>query len=263
MDFLEEESGLAPLGRSRSSGRDHAGQLDRFYERGLITEVLGLVKTGKEASVYCCQAGEALGRGLVAAKIYRARQYRFRNDAVYQQSRQRELGLRGRALRAFEQKSAFGREVRGATWVQHEFDTLARLHAAGGDVPRPLAVASDALIMAFFGSADEPARQLNQVQLDATEAAALFARVLANVELALACNRVHGDLSPHNLLYWRGELRLIDFPQAVDPRFNPAAADLLRRDLANVCRYFGRFGVVADAAALADDLWQRFEYGDL
>ena len=31
---------------------------------------------------------------------------------------------------------------------------------------------------------------------------------------------VHGDLSPHNILYWQGEAKLIDFPQVSDPRFN-------------------------------------------
>jgi RIO kinase 1 len=254
---------FAPFGRLRSSGRDHIEALAGLYDQGLISEVLGLLKTGKEASVYCCRATDSLGGGLVAAKVYRARQYRFRNDAVYQQARDRELGLRGRALRAFEQKSDFGMSVRGATWVQREQDALARLYNAGADVPRPLGPASDVLLMEFFGEADEPASQLNRVQLDPDAAAVLFQRVLANVELALGLDLVHGDLSPHNLLYWRGDLRLIDFPQAVDPRFNPAAADLLRRDLENVCRYFGRQGVEADAAALADDLWQRFEHGDL
>src|SRR5688500_15667795 len=85
------------LGLRRSQGRDHLYQLDAFYDQSLITEVLGIIKIGKEASAYCCRAGSSLGVELVAAKVYRARQYRFKNDAIYQEARSRELGLRGRA----------------------------------------------------------------------------------------------------------------------------------------------------------------------
>ena len=84
-----------------------------------------------------------------------------------------------------------------------------------------------------------------------------------NVEQWLSLNRVHGDLSPHNILYWRGDLRIIDFPQAVDPRFNRAAEDLLRRDIANVCRYFAPYGIEASPDDIARDLWRRFTYGEL
>jgi RIO kinase 1 len=72
---------------------------------------------------------------------------------------------------------------------------------------------------------------------------------------------VHGDLSPFNVLYWRGGVKIIDFPQAVDARFNPNAFFLLRRDLENVCHYFERFGVAADPDRLAGQLWAWFLHG--
>ena len=74
---------------------------------------------------------------------------------------------------------------------------------------------------------------------------------------------VHADLSAYNLLYHAGRLVAIDFPQAVDPRFNDNAPSLLARDLGNVCQYFGRFGVESDPNALADDMWDRFIRGCL
>ena len=89
----------------RSQGGEHIAKLETFQDQGLIGEVLGLVKIGKEASVYCCRGGPALDVDLVAAKVYRARQYRFKNDAVYQQARDRELGLRGRPLRAMRTRA--------------------------------------------------------------------------------------------------------------------------------------------------------------
>jgi RIO kinase 1 len=73
-------------------------------------------------------------------------------------------------------------------------------------------------------------------------------------------NVVHGDLSPFNVLYSRGRAVMIDFPQAVDPRMASAARKLLERDISNVVRYFGRYGIDADAQAISDDLWERFRY---
>ncbi len=250
-----------PAGDLRSSGRDHGTQLDMFFAEGLITEVLGLVKIGKEASVYCCQAGSELGGGLVAAKVYRRRQYRFKNDAIYQEGRTR--GMEGHLRRALKRKSEIGRQVQTGSWINHEYETLDLLYEAGADVPRPLASRGDAILMEYIGDSESPAPRLVQVAPDREEAEALFEALLANVELWLATNRVHADLSPHNVLYWDGRLVVIDFPQAIDPRFNSSARDLLHRDVDNVCRYFQALGVPSDPWRLAEDLWRRFLRADL
>ena len=42
--------------------------LDQFFTEGLITEVLHVVKSGKEATVYCCQAHRSTGVELLAQK---------------------------------------------------------------------------------------------------------------------------------------------------------------------------------------------------
>ena len=234
----------------RSQGGEHLHQIQELI--------------GKEASVYCCRGGPALaGVDLVAAKILRARQYRFKNDAVYQESRAREMGISGRAARALAKKSDFGREVQGGPWVAHEFETLRTLHGVGADVPYPYTHSGEVILMEFFGDEEAAASQLNRVRLDPAEAPALFQRLINNIELWLSCNRVHGDLSPHNILYHEGEVRVIDFPQATDPRFNHSAQMLLQRDITNVCRYFAASGVETDAVAIADELWRRFIYGDL
>ena len=56
---------------------------------------------------------------------------------------------------------------------------------------------------------------------------------------------------------------LVALPQAVDPRFNRQAYELLTRDVRNVCRHFERFGVRTDPEALAADLWTRFLFAEL
>jgi len=249
----------------RSSGRDHLEQIEPFIDQGYVDEVLGLVKTGKEASVYACRAGPAAGCELVAAKVYRGAQYRFKNDAVYQEARARELGISGSALRAFNKRrhSATGRDVQAGSWRMREYQVLQLLHESYADVPRPIAAGGEAILMEYFGDEDEAAQELNRVHLDEAEAPALFQRLMNNVELLLGLNLVHGDLSPQNVLYWRGEVRVIDFPQATDPRFNSHARDFLTRDVANLVRYFAEYGVEADAGGLANDLWRRFQRAEL
>lgn len=117
--------------------------------------------------------------------------------------------------------------------------------------------------MEYVGEAQSPAPTLNHVSLERDEAQTLLERVMRNVELMLAQNRIHADLSAYNILYWKGEIKLIDFPQAVDPRVNPSAARLLARDVERVCQHFSRFGARADAARLATDLWSRYTRAEL
>ena len=45
--------------------------LGAFYERGWITDILCMVKGGKEASVYQCASGHAVDAPLLAAKVFR------------------------------------------------------------------------------------------------------------------------------------------------------------------------------------------------
>jgi RIO kinase 1 len=153
--------------------------------------------------------------------------------------------------------------VQAGTWRSREYQVLQLLHESYADVPRPIAAEGEAILMEYFGDEDEAAPQLNRVRLDEAEAPALFQRLMNNVELFLALNLVHGDLSPHNILYWQGDIRVIDFPQATDPRFNRSAQEFLRRDVANVCRYFASYGIEADAEGIAMDLWRRFTYAQL
>jgi RIO kinase 1 len=146
--------------------------------------------------------------------------------------------------------------VQDTFWAKHEFETLRRLHGAGADVPRPLAQAGHALLMEYVGDEREPASTLQQAQLPREQARALFERVVANIALWLDCGSVHADLSSYNLLWHAPRIVAIDFPQAVDAYDNPHAFDFLRRDVANVCKHFARYGISVDAESLAWDLWE-------
>jgi RIO kinase 1 len=236
--------------------------LDAFFADGLISEVLNVVRSGKEATVYCCTAGASTGKNLLAAKVYRPLEERsFRNDAIYQPGRNRTLGRRDKL--ALERKSRHGRDLQFGVWINSEFQTLATMRAAGARVPEPYSQSHSAILMEYFGDAGGAAPMLSRVTLSRGEAEACLRQIFRTVTLLLENHLVHGDLSPYNILYWSGQPVVIDFPQAVDARFNPNARDLLERDLDNVCGYFARAGVRADGRRLANEMWQRYRTGML
>jgi RIO kinase 1 len=241
-ESAEESSPLAPL--------------TSFFQNEWIVGEPTVIKSGKEATVYRCQAHPNTGMAWVAAKVYRPRQSRsFKNDAVYQQGR---TTLDKRLDRAIRNKSRKGREVQFHSWLGHEYATLSRLHAAGADVPRPYTCSGSALLMEYIGDSDGSAPHLHSVTLERHEAHALFEQVLRNIHLWLQQDRIHGDLSGYNILYWQRRLTVIDFPQSVDPQANSNALMLLERDLTNVYDVFEGYGVQADPARIAQSLWTRY-----
>lgn len=253
-DELEEQEFLAAQDPVQAA-------LDTFFTEGLITEILYTVKSGKEATVYCCQAHPSTGVELLAAKVYRPRNNRvFKNDAVYQEGR---VICEGHVRRAVQNKSRFGREVQFAMWVNYEFEALKTLYKAGADIPRPLARSESAILMEYLGDRQQAAPALQDVELPEDEVHPVFERLMRNIELWLAHNYVHADLSAYNVLYWQSQVRIIDFPQAVDPRFNPNAFALLARDIKNICRYFARYGLERDGQRIAERLWRKFKNAEL
>ena len=123
-------------------------------------------------------------------------------------------------------------------------------------MPRPYASSDNAILMDFIGDEFESAPTLHSVTLSGTEARQVFERIMFNIELMLRCNRVHADLSAYNILYWQGGIRLIDFPQAINPDENRNAYRIFARDVERICEYFALQGVKSDPKKLADRLWQ-------
>lgn len=235
--------------------------LEEFWEDCLLTDVLYRVKGGKEATVYCCRAHEATGLTHLAAKVLRPRKFRaMRNYSAYLEGRgvlnlEGKLEFDGRSARALRKMTRFGKKLHTGSWVMHEYTALKELHAAGADVPRPLAVSGNAILMELVGDAEYPAPILHSVRLEPEEVRPLFDRLVRNLEILLAGFRVHGDLSAYNVLYWEGDVTLIDFPQVVDAINHPEAFSIFLRDVTRLCDYFRRQGLDVDPVEIAHDLW--------
>ncbi|MHB1354371.1 MAG: RIO1 family regulatory kinase/ATPase domain-containing protein [Anaerolineae bacterium] len=244
--------------------------LQSFYEEALISDVLAKVRGGKEASVYRCLANPVTGLEYAAVKVYRPRMFRsLRNDAVYREGRE-VIDNRGvafkksdhRVMCALGKKTAFGLQIAQTSWLAYEYITMRRLFQAGAQVPRPLASNDHAILMSYCGDANLAAPTLNEVDLEPDEARRLFALVLHNIELFLQQDLIHGDLSAYNILYWQGEITLIDFPQVTSCHGNRNAYAILLRDITRVCDYFAQYDVVDDAETICRTLWQRYMQRD-
>jgi RIO kinase 1 len=228
--------------------------LRSFYDRGLISDILGLVKGGKEASVYRCQTDAEMGSTVLAAKVYRPRKFRnLRNDSMYRQGRailnpygqDHDYARDQRVIRAIGKKTAFGMQVAHTSWLMHEYTALECLYNAGAAVPRPVASSENAILMSYHGD-------------DQLPAPTLLEEVLRNIDMMLQHNLIHGDLSAFNILYWEGEITLIDFPQVSDLHTNDNAFFILQRDIQRVCEYFKRQGVECDPTAIMEERWYLY-----
>lgn len=206
-------------------------------------EIIGPIKGGKEGEVSLLRRSNELGSHLLAEKRYRpVSQRSFRRDQTYREGRKI---ARGRARKAVEQGTVFGRSVMANQWAGAEFVYMRQLWAAGARVPFPVN-GPGPLLMEFLGDEDRAAPRLVDARLSKEVATSICDQVLAQLKLLTSEGIVHGDLSAYNILVWQDEAWLIDFPQAVDLVINPHALDLLHRDVRNVCGHFRKYGLHPD-----------------
>ncbi|RMF89726.1 MAG: serine protein kinase RIO [Methanobacteriota archaeon] len=192
-----------------------------LVNRGYISVLHGAVKTGKESSVFLSMDGSGERH---AVKIHRIVTSDFR-----QMSRYIEGDRRFKDIKRSKRSMIF-------TWVEKEFMNLRTAFDAGVSVPRPVVRRGNVLVMEFIGEGDVAAPMLRDVKLR-TEG--FYREVVEEVKRLYESGLVHGDLSEYNILVHRGKPVLIDISQGV-PVSHPMAEELLRRDVGNVARFFGK-----------------------
>jgi RIO kinase 1 len=208
--------------------------------------VLGALKSGKESEVYLV-ARTAHGRtSLFAEKRFLSRDHRlFKNTYDY-------AGIWGNGTRhesrALKKNTRFGQEHRHSRWIVNEWTNLVHLYDAGVTVPPPVELLEEGggYRMAFIGDGLVAAPRLSSVDLDRVTAARVWDELVEDIAGMLEAERVHGDLSAYNVLWWRERAVLIDFSQTVEIVTHPAARDLLVRDITSLGGYFKRRGVAVD-----------------
>jgi len=209
----------------------------------LATEVLWVLSAGKEATVYT-----ALWRDFPLA----LKAFRFHSTS------HRKHG-----------KVGFARDLM-SQWAAREFWILDRLFKAGARVPTPARHSDHIFTARFLGEDLTPAPLLTECVPEYPQRT--FDAIIEQIFLLYRAFIIHGDLSAFNILMFRGEPWLIDFPQAIDfasrpsrPKLLEQGRSILLRDISNVVAYFRRLGIRADPETLCEEcmsqigLQDRFE----
>ncbi len=233
--------------------------LDPLVDDGIIDEVLGRLKSGKEADIYRVRREGQI----IAAKVYKDRATRsFKSNADYKEGREIRSS---RTRRAIEAGSRFGRESEEDAWKSAEADALGKLFAAGLRVPQPIMFYEGVLLMQLVADADgNAAPRLIELTLTPAAANALYVDLRAQIVGMLCLDLIHGDLSPYNILDGAGGATIIDFPQIVSAPHNSRAEFFFRRDFENVREFLA----ASDPSLLAfrDDarkIWTAYGSRDL
>lgn len=233
-------------------------RLEPLIDSGLVDEVIGSLKSGKEAAVYVVRCGTEI----CCAKVYKdADQRSFKQSVLYQEGRKVRNSRRARAM---EKGSSYGRKEQESAWQNAEVTALYRLADAGVRVPKPYNFIDGVLLMELVADADgHPAPRLNDLEMPAELARQYHAFLIGQIVRMLCDGLVHGDLSEYNVLVGRDGPVIIDLPQAVDAAGNNNARAMLERDVANMAAYFGQFAPELLKTNFGKEMWKLYQSGDL
>jgi RIO kinase 1 len=198
-----------------------------LLNKGVLDEIHGVVSAGKEARVYWSKNKE--GKEL-AVKIYLTSSAEFLKGM----HKYIEGDKRFKNVKHDTRSLIF-------TWAQKEFRNLQQATRAKVNVPKPIEVEKNVLVMEFIGKNGVSAPSLRGQPVNNPEK--VYSQLLVGLErLYRKAEIVHGDLSEYNIMMWKGKPVIFDMSQSV-PTSHPMADFLLRRDLANLNRFFSRLGV--------------------
>jgi RIO kinase 1 len=194
---------------------------------GMLYEVNGVISSGKEARVYWGKNKEDKD---LAVKIYLTSSAEFKKGMLkYIEGDPRFKNVK--------------RDTRSliSVWAQKEFRNLEEALEAKVNVPKPLVVKSNVLVMEFIGKDGNSAPSLKDMPPENPEK--IYKQLITYLKrLYQKAKIVHGDLSEYNILMWKGKPVIIDMSQSVSIK-HPMADFMLTRDLTNLNRFFSRLRV--------------------
>jgi RIO kinase 1 len=211
-------------------------ELDVLLADGVIDEVLGRLKSGKEANISLVRRGDVV----MAAKVYKDRATRsFKNNSDYKEGRKVR---NSRTQRAIDRGGRFGRDAAEQAWKSAEADALYKLAGTGVRAPAPVMFYEGVLLMDLVCDAEgRPAPRLIDVRIERDGAISILADLVVQMISMLCCDLIHGDLSPYNILMAADGPTIIDFPQVVSAVHSSRAEYFFLRDFDNIVRFLAGF----------------------
>jgi len=221
----------------------------QLLNRGIVSEINGVLSTGKEANVYHAASTPDTpdGSEAVAAVLHRAIKV-YKTSILIFKDREKYVAGEHRFRQGFNKGS---NRAMVKVWAEKEFRNLRRIYAAGIPSPEPICIKQNVLVMSFLGNKKGwPAPRLRDVDIltetpeeSAAKWKGLYIELLGLMRIMYkTCNLVHGDLSEYNILYHNDKLHIIDVSQSVE-NDHPRSLEFMRMDIKNVSDFFKRKGV--------------------
>jgi len=185
------------------------------------------ISTGKEAVVF---RAVLQNKEFVAIKIYRTSNLTFKHIAKYIDGDPRfNLNNKSRRDILYE-------------WAKKEYKNLEKINEAKVLAPRPIKRINNILIMQYIGSSDKPAPLLKDCVLKDPDK--IFNTIIRFISLMYnKAGIVHADLSPYNILIFKGKPYVIDVGQGI-LKNHPDSLTFLKRDIYNIVNYFKKYEIV-------------------
>ncbi|MGY8728355.1 MAG: serine protein kinase RIO [Candidatus Poseidoniales archaeon] len=195
--------------------------------RGGVIDTLDFpIARGKEAHVF--HATNIDGK-TVAVKIFHTSNAVFKNLIQYIEGDRRFGGLRRRHRDLVD------------IWVRKEHRNLTRLARWGLNVPQPIGIHKNVLVMEYLGTKIAASPKLREVKVDNPEV--VFDDLLEFLAICWQkANLVHADFSPYNILWHDGGPVVIDVGQAVI-KTHPKAQEFLVRDVTRLVEWAVKNGI--------------------
>jgi RIO kinase 1 len=202
--------------------------LEEIASKLNIDYYLGAISSGKEAKVYPAKT--------VDGKYYAVKIYYVSTSASKRAIQKYTFGDK-----RFEDIKVTNTRQLIITWARKEFKNLSIMYESGVNVPKPILVEENILVMDFIGENGNRAPLLKELSEDEITKD-LYDEVISQLEIMVnKAKLVHGDLSEYNIMVW-DKVYIIDVSQAISIE-SENAIDLLIRDIENVNRFFSSKGI--------------------
>jgi len=207
-----------------------------------LRKISGVVSSGKEARVY--RGLDGRNREL-AIKIYLTFSAEFKKGIYkYIEGDERFEGIKATSTRKLM-----------SLWAKKEYSNLKRMFSSGVRVPEPVAQRDNIVVMEFIGRNGIRAPLLKEVGESLDNPHRFYVEICENIKkMVCRAKLVHADLSEYNIMVFEGAPVIIDVSQSVLIS-HPNAVEFLRKDVANVDRFFNRtYGIDVQGKALLEEL---------
>ena len=209
--------------------------LYKLFMKGDIDTIEFPIARGKEAHVFLAKTST----GVAAVKIFHTSNAVFKNLIQYIEGDPRFGGLRRRHRDLVD------------IWVRKEHRNLLRMKKWGLNVPTPLALNKNVLVMEYIGDDESPAPRLRDIEVNNPKE--VFDELLEYLAVSWQkADLAHGDFSPYNILWHDDSPVVIDVGQAVT-QGHPKSKELLVRDVTRLVEWGQKQGIEVE---VAEAMWE-------